>query len=66
MDSLARVHWQVDASHGVHWDNKDQTGEGMTLGKGALISFSRKQKGNTRSSTETELVRVDNVMPTIL
>ena len=38
----------------------------MTLGKGALISFLRKQKINTRSSTETELVGVDDAMPVVL
>ena len=38
----------------------------MTLGRGAVVSFSRKQKINTRSSTESELVEVDNVMHTIL
>ena len=38
----------------------------MTLGKGAVISFSRKQKINTKSSTETELVGVDDAMSEVL
>jgi hypothetical protein len=38
----------------------------MVLGKGAVISFSRKQKSNTRSSMESELVGVDDTMPSIL
>jgi hypothetical protein len=38
----------------------------MTLGRGAVISSSRKQKINTRSSTESELVGVDDAMPSIL
>ena len=58
--------WQVDASHGTHVDCKGQTGAALTLGKGAAISFSRKQKVNTQSSTETELVGVDDAMPSIL
>ena len=35
----------------------------MTLGQGALIAFSAKQKINTKSSTESEVVGVDDGMP---
>ncbi len=35
----------------------------MILGRGFPISVSTKQKLNTRSSTESELVDVDNMMP---
>ena len=66
MDNLSSSQWSIDASHGVHWDCKGQTGAGMTLGKGAKVSFLRKQKVNTRSSTESELVGVDDAMPTVL
>jgi hypothetical protein len=66
IDSLQSTKWLVDSSHGVHEDGKGQTGAGMILGKGAVISFSRKQKSNTRSSTESELVGVDDAMPSIL
>ena len=38
----------------------------MTLGKGAVTSLSRKQKLNTRSSTEAELVAVDDCMAQVL
>ena len=66
VDNLQCTRWQVDASHGVHADCRGHTGAGMTLGRGAIISFSRKQKINTRSSTESELVGVDDAMPQIL
>ena len=66
VDNLTHSKWFIDASHAVHWDCKGQTGAGMTLGEGAVISSSKKQKINTRSSTETELVGVDNAMPTVL
>jgi hypothetical protein len=66
IDSLTKPMWDVDASHAVHDDCKGQTGAGMTLGRGAVMLFSRKQKVNTRSSTETELVGVDDAMPSIL
>ncbi len=56
----------MDSLHGVHVDGKGQSGAGMVLGKGAVISFLRKQKSNTRSSTESKLVGVDDAMPSIL
>ena len=36
------------------------------MGKGAIFSFSKKQKLNTKSSTEAELVGVDDVLPQVL
>ena len=38
----------------------------MSLGKGAITSVSMKQKINTRSSTESELVSIDDVVSKIL
>jgi hypothetical protein len=38
----------------------------MTLGKGAVMSSSRKQKINTCSSTESEIVGVDDALSSIL
>jgi hypothetical protein len=38
----------------------------MILGKGAVYATSIRQKLNTRSSTEAELVAVNGVMPQIL
>eukprot|EP00804_Cyclotella_cryptica_P001128 CCRYP_008414-RB/>CCRYP_008414-RB protein AED:0.57 eAED:0.57 QI:0/-1/0/1/-1/0/1/0/240 len=50
----------------VHWDCKGQTGAAMTMGRGAILSYSWKQKLNTKSSTETELVGVDDAISNIL
>lgn len=66
VDDLSLAKWNIDASHAVHWDCKGQTGAGMTLGRGAVTSFSKKQKINTRSSTESEVVGVDDAMPSVL
>ena len=38
----------------------------MSLGKGSVYSTSVRQKLNTKSSTEAELVGVDDVMPQII
>ena len=45
---------------------RGHTGGGLTLGRGFPIVTSTKQKLNTRSSTESELVGVDDMMPSIL
>jgi hypothetical protein len=42
------------------------TGGAMTLGKGVIYGTSTRQKLNTKSSTEAELVGVNDVMPQIL
>ena len=46
----------TDASYGVHADGKSHTGSSISLGKGAVHARSVKQKINTKSSTEAELV----------
>lgn len=65
-DNLHVVQWWVDGAYGVHGDYRSHTGATMTLGRGSIYSSSTKQKLNTRSSTEAELVAVDDVMHQIL
>jgi hypothetical protein len=65
-DDLHVIKWYVDASFAVHGDFKSHTGGAMSYGTGVPISISRKQKPNTRSSTEAELVAVDDVSNLIL
>ena len=60
------IRWWIDASFGVHPDKHSHTGATMSLGKGSPISSSTKQKLNTRSSTEAELVGVDNSMALVV
>jgi hypothetical protein len=66
IDDLSQVKWWVDASYNTHEDCKGQTGAMMSLGKGAVVSFSRKQKLNVRSSCEGELVGIDDAMSWII
>jgi hypothetical protein len=56
----------VDASFAVHPDFKSHTGTVMMLGEGAMQSIARKQKMNVQSSTEGELVAVDDAATMIL
>jgi hypothetical protein len=67
-DNLHRIKWYVDASFAVHPDYKSHTEATMSYGAGdgAVQSILRKQKLNTKSSTESELVGVDNVSVMIL
>jgi hypothetical protein len=61
------VKWWVDASFVVHPDMRSHTDGVMSLGKGAVYSASTtRQKLNTRSSTEAELVGIDDLMAQVL
>ena len=65
-DDIRCIKWYVDAAFAMHPDYKSHTGGNMTFGKGAVQSISRKQKLNTRSSTESELVAADDISVMIL
>ncbi len=65
-NSRGVLNWYVDASFAVHANMRGHTGGGLTMGIGFPIVSSTKQKLNTRSSTESELVGVDDMMPSIL
>ncbi len=65
-NSLHNVRWWVDASYAVHPDMKSHSGDAMSLGKGVIYGTSKRQKLNTKSSTEAELVGADDVMPQML
>ena len=65
-DNLHVIKWYVDASFAVHPDFKSHTGVVMTFGKGGAINISRKQKLNTKSSTDAELVGADDASVMIL
>jgi hypothetical protein len=61
-DGTGQLKWSVDASFAIHKDMRSHTGAVLSLGQGALMSMLLKQKINTKSSTEVELVGVDDVM----
>ena len=64
-DSLTNIvlrTW-VDASFAVHPDMRSHTGVASSLGRGAFMCRSSKQKLNTKSSTESELVGASDFLP---
>ena len=65
-DDTNSIKWHVDSVFAVHKDFKSHTGATMTLGAGVICSVSTKQKVNTRSSTEAEMVGVDDVVSKVL
>ena len=65
-DDRGIIRWWVDASYAVHPNMRSHTGATMSLGKGHPYSMSSKQKINTRSSTEAELVGVNDAMSLIV
>ena len=58
--------WWVDILYAVHLDIRSHSGIHMTLGKGTAYSVSSKQNLNTKSSTEAELVAIDDSMGQVL
>ena len=65
-DDLRVLKWYIDASFATHPDYKSHTGAVLTMGGGALQSLTRKQKLNSRSSTEAELIGVDDGITQVL
>jgi hypothetical protein len=61
-----KLKWYADASFAVHPDYKNHKGAIMTMGKGAVQSISRKQKMNSQSSTEAELIAADDIVSPML
>jgi len=64
-DELSSLTWYIDGSYAVHEDMKGQSGSVLMIGGNTILSKSNKQKINTRSSTETELIAVDDMLPTV-
>ena len=59
IDGTGRILIFIDGSFAAHTDMRGHTGTMTTMGKGAMLSSSSKQKINTRSSTGCEVVAVD-------
>jgi hypothetical protein len=60
------IKWWADASFAMHADFKSHTGGAMLLVKGVVYGMSTRQRINTRSLTEAELVAANDVMVQLL
>jgi hypothetical protein len=65
-ESTHIIKWLVDASCGTHPDLKGNTEGAMSIGKGMTNSTSTKQNIVTRSSIETEILGMHNLLPQVL
>ncbi len=63
--NITNLAWYIDGSYASHEDMRGQSGAVLVTGNCAVLFRSKKQKVNTRSSTETELIAVDDALPTI-
>lgn len=60
VDDLRMMGFYVNKAHMIHWDCKGQAGATMNMGASAILTYSWKQKMNTKSSTEKELVSIND------
>lgn len=65
-DGIMSTHVYVDASFAVHHEFRSHTGIVVTFGGGGIYFRSTKQKLNTNSSTEAELVADSDAMPSLV
>ena len=66
IDKSGNIKCYVDASFVVHKDTRINTGGFMTMLTVGAYMQSRKQKLNTKSSTEAELVGLDGVLTQVI
>ena len=66
VDSMDFILCWINPAYGVHLDLKGHSGDMMTFGKGAADSKSSKHRINLRSSTESEIIGVNNHIPGVL
>ncbi|MHA7927606.1 MAG: reverse transcriptase domain-containing protein, partial [Marinobacter sp.] len=66
VDKSHVVKWWADAAFAVHKDMRSHTGAVMSLGKGGAYATSTRQKINTKSSTEAELVAADDIVGQVI
>jgi len=62
---LMNLIWYIDGSYATHDDMRRQSGAVLLAGDCAVLFRSNKQKVNTRSSTESEVIAVDDALPTV-
>ena len=62
-NNLNQLYTFIDGSHAVHTNMRGHTGGTLSMGKGVIHAKASKQKINTKSSTETELVAMSEYVP---
>ena len=65
-DDTQTLYWHIDSSFGTHNDFKSHTGSTFNIGSGSICNESTKEKVNARSSTEAELIVIDDKIAKVL
>ena len=65
-DNSGTLTWNIEASFTVHSDCQSCTGVCLTFGHGSILSISAKEKINSKSLIEAELVGVDDAMTFVI
>ena len=65
-DDITKMKTWVDVSYGIHDDCRSHTGGAISWGWGVLLTKCQKQKLNTKSSTEGEIVGVSDFLPNMI
>lgn len=65
-EALGLMKTWVDASYAVHKDMESPTNVIVSFGIGAMMSKSLKQKLNTKSPTEAEMVGASDYLPYLI
>lgn len=63
VESMTVLKTWIDASYAPHHDIRSHTGGCSSFGTGVVMSKSSKQKSNSKSSTETEVIGVSDLLP---
>ena len=66
IDKSGNIKWYIAESFAVHKDMRSRTGGFVTMGTQRAYVYSRKQKLNTKSSTEADIVGVDDVLTQVI
>ena len=57
------LHTWIDVSYAVHDNMRGQSGEAISMGHGIVTEKLVKQKLNSKSSTETEVIGMSDILP---
>ena len=63
LDDSSVLHTWIDASYAVHPDIRGQSDGVILMGHGAVTQKLTKQKLNAKSSTETEVIDMSDMLP---
>ena len=62
-DSIENIYTWIDAAFVVHTNMRSHTGGTISFGTGVIHAKSSKQKINTKTSTEAEVVGLSEYLP---